>query len=238
MTDLRKFADKAALAEGAADFLRKASLTAIRERGTFAIALAGGTTPRDTYARLASEPFVSATAWAKWRVFFADERAVPPTHVESNYRMAREALLSKVPIPPAQVHRMESDRADRKGAARHYEHEIKRVLGPTPRFDVILLGIGPDGHTASIFPDVIEQCRGPDLVVAVTTTARPPARLTFTYPLLNAARTVAFLAAGKEKAPIVKTILRDGGGNPPLPAAQVRAEATVCLLDADAAALL
>jgi 6-phosphogluconolactonase len=174
-------------------------------------------------------------------VFFGDERCVPPDHADSNFRMAHEALLAHVPIPETHVHRIEAEREDRQAAALDYETCLRGVLSNPgdPILDLVLLGIGEDGHTASIFPDCVELAQGPDLVVPVLKTAREPTtaqwRLTLTYPVLNAARCVAFLTAGSAKAPIVKRVF--AVQEPvPLPAARVKPTRGDLVLLADHAA--
>ena len=130
---------------------------AVAARGRFTIALAGGATPRETYARLGHPPLRESMPWDRTWVFFGDERAVPPDHRESNYRMAHEALLSAVPLPPAQVFRMRAEAEDQEAAAAEYAEAMLKVFGTAPdelpRFDLVLLGLGIDGHTASLFPE-------------------------------------------------------------------------------------
>jgi 6-phosphogluconolactonase len=174
----------------------------------FRIALAGGSTPRSVYEGLSD----LRLDWAAWHVWWSDERLVPPDHPDSNERMARDALLSRVPIPESQVHPLRS---------------LDAVL--PDRFDLVLLGIGPDGHTASLFPgDSALEAAGP--VVRVVRPDHP--RLTFTYPVLNAARCVAFMVSGEGKREQVGRVL---AGDRSLPAARVAADRTVILADAAAA---
>ena len=235
---IQKAKSKAALADLAAQFIAESAATAIADRGRFTIALAGGSTPREAYVRLAKRPDIE---WSRWHVFFGDERCVPPDHADSNYRMAHEALLAHVPIPTTHVDRLEGEREDRQAAALDYETCLRGML-PNPGdpiLDLVLLGIGEDGHTASIFPDCVELAEGPDLVVPVQKHASgasvPQWRLTMTYPLLNAARCVAFLTAGAAKAPIVKRVF--AVQEPvPLPAARVKPTRGDLVLLADHAA--
>jgi len=204
--------------------------------------LAGGGTPRDTYARLAAPPFSERMPWDRTSVFFGDERCVPADHPESNYRMANETLLSKVPIPPDQIFRMRGEAENPEDAAADYARRLTTVFatprGGLPRFDLVLLGMGLDGHTASLFPGspaVKEIFR---TVVAVHAAAASiPQRLTLTLRPINAAARVMFLVAGAEKAKVVKAILRDGAM---LPAGLVRPTdgALTWLVDRAAAALL
>lgn len=218
--------DPTALAEAAAARVARCAADAIRARGRFTLALAGGGTPRATYQRLAARP--DSVDWTRTHVFFGDERCVPPDHPDSNYRMAREALLDHVPIPPVHIHRMEGERDDLGVVAREYEATLRRILDAegeaVPRLDLVLLGIGDDGHTASLFPDVVQLGRGPELVARILSKAKG-ARLTLTFPALDAARNVVFLVAGDGKKEVIRTILQpgpDGGGAPPFPAAEVR----------------
>lgn len=232
--------DAAALAEAAAARVARHAAEAIRERGRFTIALAGGSTPRATHERLAAAP--DTVDWARADVLFGDERAVPPDHPDSNFRMARETLLDRVPVDPDRVHRMEGERDDLDAAARAYETTLRRVVGgddAIPRLDLVLLGVGDDGHTASLFPDVVHEGAGPDLVKAIDSAAKGR-RLTLTLSALNAARTVVFLVGGEKKASVMRTILLERGGTPPFPAARVRPENgdLVWLLDREAASTL
>jgi 6-phosphogluconolactonase len=214
----------------------------IAARGRFLIALAGGATPRETYARLAAPPLRESVPWDRTWVFFGDERAVPADHRESNYRMAHEALLSAVPLPREQVFRMRAEADDPEAAAADYAAAMFGVFAPPagelPRFDLILLGLGIDGHTASLFPNSPVLRESSRWVVSVHATAAViPRRLTMTLPVLNAARHVAFLSAGPEKANVVRANLQNGAG---LPAAMVqpRDGSLEWLLDRAAAALL
>ncbi len=234
--------DPDALADAAARLTVDVAAHAIAARGRFMWALAGGETPRATYARLALPPFRERVDWRRTWVFFGDERAVPPDHAASNYQMAHETLLSKVPIPAAQVLRIRGEAEDLEVAAAEYARALSEAFGTRrgtlPRFDLVLLGLGVDGHTASLFPDspvVREVFRA---VAAVHVTAASiPQRLTLTLPVFNAAARVVFLVAGAEKAKVVKAVL---GEHATLPAAMVRPAdgELVWLLDRAAAAQL
>src|SRR5213593_296194 len=234
--------DPDALADAAARLIAEAAADAIEARGRFMWALAGGETPRATYARLALPPFRERVDWRRVWVFFGDERAVPPDHPDSNYRMAHETLLGKVPIPAAQVLRIRCEAEDHEVAAAEYAGALVTAFGTRrgelPRFDLVLLGMGVDGHTASLFPGspvVREVFR---MVAAVHVAAASiPQRLTLTLPVLNAAARVVFLVAGAEKAKVVKAVL---GERATLPAAMVRPAdgELVWLLDRAAAAQL
>ena len=234
--------DADTLADAAARLTADVAAAAIDARGRFMWALAGGETPRATYARLALPPFRERVDWRRTWVFFGDERAVPPDHAGSNYRMAHETLLSRVPIPAAQVLRIRGEAEDPEVAAVEYARALGEAFGTRrgelPRFDLVLLGLGVDGHTASLFPDspvVREVFRA---VAAVHVSAASiPQRLTLTLPVFNAAARVVFLVAGAEKAKAVKAVL---GERATLPAAMVRPDAgeLVWLLDRAAAAQL
>ncbi|MBI2492907.1 MAG: 6-phosphogluconolactonase [Candidatus Rokubacteria bacterium] len=235
-------ADADALAETAARLVVETAREAVRRRGRFTIALAGGATPRETYARLAAPPWRARVAWDRTWVFFGDERAAPPDHPESNYRMAHDALLAHVPVPPDQVIRMRGEAEDTDAAAAEYARHLAAVFatrrGALPRLDLVLLGLGVDGHTASLFPGspVLKEVFRPVAAVHAAAAAIPQ-RLTLTFPVLNAAARVVFLVAGAEKAKVVKAVLADQA---PLPAALVRPDdgELVWLLDRAAAALL
>jgi 6-phosphogluconolactonase len=194
MTQLIVVPEPSELARQAAGWLDLEVSSAIAERGSCALGLAGGRTPDPVYRELASG---SSIDWERVEVFFGDERAVPPDHPESNYRTVRLALLSRVPIPSRNIHRMEAERVDREAAAREYE----RLLPPW--LDVLLLGMGPDGHTASLFPGSPALDERHRLVVPVLGAKPPAERLTITPPVIEAARNVAVIATGEDKAPMV-----------------------------------
>lgn len=187
----------AALAQACAEWIASAMAGAIAERGRCDIALSGGSSPRPVYLALSVKPLWSAVDWSRVHVHFGDERAVPPEDAESNYRMVSGTLLCRVPIPHTQVHRMEAERSDLDSAAADYERLLPAAL------DVLLLGIGPDGHTASLFPGspaLLERSRR---VMAVIGPKPPPRRLTITPPVIEAARAIAVIATGAEKASVV-----------------------------------
>jgi 6-phosphogluconolactonase len=235
-------ADQSLLAGAAAQAIVEAAREAVAVRGRFMVALAGGRTPRDTYRRLAESPHRDSMPWSQTFVFFGDERGIPADHPESNYRMAREALLDRVPLPPAQVFPIRGDADDSDAAAATYGRTLAEAFGTRrgemPRFDLILLGMGLDGHTASLFPGspvLKEVFRSVAAVHAAA--AAIPQRITLTLPVINAAAQVIFLVAGAEKAKAVKAVLRDGAL---LPAALVKPETGRLrwFLDDGAAALI
>lgn len=224
------------LAEAAAkDFTHKAAL-AIEERGRFAVALAGGSTPKATYESLARN-HAGEIEWSKVHAFLGDERTVPPDHADSNYRMASEALLEHVPI--GSVHRMRGE-LDPEEAAREYEEELRDFFGEYPRFDLIHLGIGEDGHTASLFPRTKALDAADHLVVSNPVEKLETIRLTLTAPVINAARSVVFLVAGEGKAEALKEIL-GGDADPrdyPSKLIQPTAGGSKWMVDEAAASLL
>jgi 6-phosphogluconolactonase len=196
---------------------------AIQERGRFTVALSGGSTPRGLHQELVTH-FSSQLSWDKVFFFWGDERHVPPDSSDSNYRMAKETLLSKLPIPPENISRVPAELPDARQAAAKYEQTIQKFfrLEPDalPRFDFILLGMGPDGHTASLFPGTAALQEKDHLVVANWVEKLNAFRITFTYPVLNHAACVMFLVSGDEKAEMVRRALKDPGAN--LPCQKVR----------------
>lgn len=198
----------------AANYTVRVAREAIAKRGKFTFALSGGTTPGKMYALLTSEPYRSQIDWSAVHFFWSDERCVPPTDPQSNYHLAQEALLSKLNLRPDQIHRLPADRPDRQQAATDYEAEIRQVLGgDVPAFDLLQLGMGPEAHTASLFPHQPALREEKRLVLPVSVPKPPPDRLTFTPPLLRAARHILFLATGADKAAALHEVL-EGADNP------------------------
>jgi len=220
-------ASEASLAEEAAQAVADAAEEALNRTGRFTLALSGGSTPRRLYARLASPPFHSWIDWSRLHVFWGDERCVPPDHPDSNYRLVHESLLSRVPIPPERVYRMRGEDPDPERAALDYSQALTRIFsltpGELPRFDLILLGLGADGHTASLFPGAPALDEARRLVVAAYVEPLKAYRLTLTLPVLNAAARVIFLVSGKEKAEALRAVLRNGP-SPNRPASLIRPE--------------
>lgn len=206
-------------------FLQSA-VEAIPRQGRFSVALSGGDTPRPLYQSLASPDLAMKIPWKRIHLFWGDERAVPPDHPDSNYRTAYETLIAHVPIPPENVHRMPGEKSDLQAAACEYEEILRRFFGGPPGewpvFDLIFLGIGSDGHTASLFPGSPALNEKERWVVAVPAEKVRSARLTLTLPVLNQARQIVFLAAGKEKAPVVRALLSRNRSRIDLPAGRVR----------------
>ncbi len=219
-----------AFAGAAARWIAAEVADAIAQRGTCALALSGGHTPRPVYEALAAAPSAGAVDWGRVEVFFADERGVPPAHPDSNYRMAAEALLDRVPLVGTRVHRMAAERGDRDAAAREYERLLPAAL------DLLLLGMGPDGHTASLFP-LAPALRERDRRVVPSEAPFPPApRLTVTPPVIARARRVAVLVAGAEKAAVLARALAGPLAPRELPV-QLAADGCWFLDEAAAAAL-
>lgn len=205
--ELRVLADLDAVTAAGRELFLAYAERAIRERGSFRVALSGGSTPKALYEALVGAPI----DWSRVLVFFDDERCVPPDHADSNYRMARDAFLSKVAIPPSNVHRIYAEIDDARVAAEEYEKELERVFelepGELPRLDLVLLGLGPDAHTASLFPGSSSLAETKKLVAATFVETLGASRVTLTAPTLVAARAIAFLVAGAEKADAVRAVL-------------------------------
>ena len=209
--------DAEAFVEAAAAFFVESAMDAATERGTFSVALSGGSTPRAVYARLAADETARVrVSWRQIDWWWSDERTVPPRHLDSNFRMAFESLLGHAPIDPARVHRLKGEDAPPARAAAEYERDLRaafRAVSPEiPRFDLILLGLGLDGHTASLFPGTTALAESERLVVANDVPALRAIRLTLTLPLINRARRVAFLVSGAEKATILARVLEGPPG--------------------------
>jgi 6-phosphogluconolactonase len=221
--DVQVFDDAEAVTRAAADLFARLSREAVEQRGAFSVALSGGTTPRSVYELLASEEYRADVPWPKVHVFFGDERAVPPDHAESNYRMASEALLSRVPVPPENVHRIDG-LGDAAANASDYESVMRGFFGDAewPRFDLVLLGMGDDGHTASLFPNTaaLEESRA---WVASNWVEKLGAwRITLTAPAINAARRVVFLVTGASKAERLREVLKGPHDPTRLPSQMIR----------------
>jgi 6-phosphogluconolactonase len=208
--ELRRQTTPQDLFQAAAEEVIRAATNAIAERGRFTIALAGGSTPRNLYTLIAANAS-SSLPWEQMVFFFGDERHVPPDDAESNYRMAQETLLSKVPAPAANVFRIPSENPDAAAAADAYEQTLRKFFalapGEFPRFDLILLGMGPDGHTASLFPETAALQEKSRLVVANWVEKLKTSRITLTLPVLNAARCAVFLVSGMDKAAVLHEVL-------------------------------
>jgi len=216
----------------------------IARYGQFLVALSGGNTPRMMYELLASAEFRGQVDWAKVHIFWSDERAVPPDHAESNYGMARREMLIRVPVPESNVHRMEAEKPSIGRAAHEYEEILRKYLELDergfPRFHMIFLGLGKDGHTASLFPGTRVPRQTSRWVSTPLVTKMNMRRMTLTLPVLDAALRVVFLVVGSEKAEILRAVL-DGTSDPPYPAQLVQPRnpgLKLFLVDKAAAAML
>ncbi|WP_207229333.1 6-phosphogluconolactonase [Ktedonosporobacter rubrisoli] len=203
------YPDVGTLSQEAARYIVRIAKESIATHGRFTIALSGGTTPKKLYGLLAEEPYRSQIDWALVEIFWSDERNVPPSSQDSNYYLAKEVLLDKVPLAEKQIHRMPGEDPDRDAASQAYEADLRRTFGSAgiPAFDLIQLGMGPEGHTASLFPHQPSLHEQQRLIMPVDVPKPPPPRLTFTPPLLNAAIHVLFLVTGAEKAEAVQAVL-------------------------------
>ncbi len=238
--DLRVYADAAELSQRAAEAVAAALNNAVRTTGTCSLVLSGGSTPRTLYSILAAQ-YHARIPWPHVHVFWGDERYVPPDDSRSNYRMAKEALLDHVPCPAANIHKMPTHCSNADVAAREYEATLRsHFAGEWPGFDLVLLGLGDDGHTASLFPGSLALAEKTRWVVATTAPVEPRLRLTLTLPALTAATTIYVLVAGSSKAPALRHVLEGVGDWIRYPAAGVRlgAAAVVWWADREAAAPL
>ena len=220
------------------DIARKA----VGKQGRFTVCLSGGSTPRGTYTLLASSPLRDQVPWRQIHIFWGDERCIPSDQPDNHYRMASDLMLSKIELPLENVHPMRGDAADLEKAAKEYEASLRSFFGLTsgtmPRFDLILLGMGADGHTASLFPGTTAVCERQCLVVVNDVPTLGASRLTMTLPVINHARQVMFLVAGASKANALLEVFQDHGNQPRLPARLVRPEnGTLMWLVDEAAAI-
>ncbi|MBV8116590.1 MAG: 6-phosphogluconolactonase [Candidatus Eremiobacteraeota bacterium] len=231
--------DAAAVARALADLFVDVGLAAQADRGSFHVALSGGNTPRAAYELLGAESMAEQLSWSDVFVYFGDERCVPPDDEQSNYRMTERAFLEFVPIPPANVHRIRGE-IEPAAAAAEYAEVLRTDLGNPPCFDLVLLGLGPDGHTASLFPGTPPDTDNDALVRAAYSESQAMWRVTITPKVINAARTVAFAVEGVEKTAILATVL-EGPRDPTKYPAQIVAPESgnlVWLVDELAAGML
>ncbi len=207
------------VAKSLADLIVDHGSSAIDGHGRFVIALAGGTTPKATYALLAKPPYATAIDWNAVEIFFGDERCVPPDHEQSNYKMAFEAFIKPLNIPETHVHRMHGE-DDPQRAAFDYRAVLVEVLGETPSFDMVMLGMGPDGHTASLFPGEDPLTDDQQRVRAVYSISQSQWRITLTPSVLNSSATVCFAVTGRDKATTLASV-REGPYDPTKYPAQI-----------------
>jgi len=219
MAHLEVFPDETDLIRTEAERIVTLASDTVEARGRCLIALAGGSTPRPLYELLATAPYAAEIDWGRIHLFWGDERCVPPDHPDSNYRMTRHALIDHVPIPPENVHRIRGE-DDPDEAAEGYERVLRQFFGsedrPARSFDLVLLGMGPDGHTASIFPGTAATTEARRWVMPIhVEKPREMWRVTLTTVVLNAAADVTFLVAGADKAVRLREVLQEGA---PVPA--------------------
>ncbi len=237
---IKVYPDPESLSRAAAALLVTQANLAVAHRGRFSVALSGGTTPRRTYELLAAPPFLDQAPWDRMHVFWGDERCVPLDDPRSNARMAKTAWLDRVPIPKAQIHPLDCARAPAE-AARHYEAQLREFFaGRPPRLDLVLLGLGDNGHTASLFPGtmVLEETR--HWAAPVYVAEADLYRVTLTAPLINQAAVVAFLVAGGSKAGVLQEVLHGPRDPGRLPAQLIQPQngEVLWLIDQEAAASL
>ena len=204
--------DPETLARAAADLFVEVGRAAVQKQERFSVALSGGSTPAALFRLLATPVYAQTIDWTKVHLFWGDERTVPPDHADSNYRMTREMLLDHVPIPPENVHRIQGE-LDPEDAARRYIRELEQHFGSAPRFDLVFLGMGTDGHTASLFPhtDAVTRAVTGDETTWVLPNDVPflnTWRITLTAHVLNQASHLVFLVAGSQKAARLAQVLR------------------------------
>lgn len=238
--DIRVVTDGAALAQAAAALIVAA---VAQQASRFSLVLSGGSTPNAVYQLLAQPPVRASLPWERIHLFWGDERYVPADHPESNFRMAREALIDHVPIPASNVHRINTDLPADEAAA-VYQQELHRFFteqgSDIPQFDLVLLGLGEDGHTASLFPNTAALEEAERWVVANDVPQLSTTRLTLTFPVINQAKQVAFLVGGEAKAAMVAQVLGNQHEGAPLPSQRVQPGSgqLIWLLDQGAASLL
>ena len=222
-TNLRVYDNPEEVARAVASRFVEVSREAIETRGRFSVALAGGSTPKRVYELLASEEWRAQVAWARVHVFFGDERCVPPEHPDSNFRMARESLLARVPLPAENVRRLRGE-GDPAESAAMYEAALRAFFDgePWPRFDLVMLGMGDDGHTASLFPGSPALREQTAWVVAAHVEKLRAYRLTLTLPAINHAENVMFVVTGASKSERLREVLAAPKVSDPPPAQLVR----------------
>jgi 6-phosphogluconolactonase len=244
LREIKVDSDLSELSKEAATLFTDTALRAVEEHGRFCVCLSGGSTPRETYAKLARHPFRSEIPWHDVHAFWGDERCVPPDHPDNLYGMAWELMLSKVPIPAENVYRMRGEAKNPRDAAAEYEELLKDFFGlqahEYPRLDLILLGMGTDGHTASLFPGTVALGEKWSLAIANFVPTLKANRLTLTLPVLNNAALVMFLISGESKARALHSILRETEDGQGLPAGMIDPQngRVLWLIDRAAADLL
>lgn len=220
--------DARQVTEALAETWKRLADAAIADHGSFYVALAGGSTPRQLYARLAEEPYRSAVDWSRVQVFFGDERCVPRDHADSNYRMASDALLAHVPIPAAQIHPLFDPALSPGRNADDYTAQLLATLpldeNGLPVFDLVLLGMGEDGHTASLFPGTSILQESERMVAAVHVEKLQAWRVSLTFAAINRARAVAVTVVGEAKAGVLASVLTEATPTYPIQRVTPRGE--------------
>ena len=208
------YADAAELAREAARRFAELAVAFTNNAGRFTVALSGGSTPKAMFQILSEKPFVDSLPWRSIHFFWGDERCVPPDHTESNYRTANETLLSKVPVPRENIFRIPAEDEDHERAAAVYSETLQKFFAEEqPGFDLVFLGMGADGHTASLFPGTTALCAGGGVAAANYVDKLQSWRITLTADAINRARNIIFLVAGADKAPALKEVIQ-GPRNP------------------------
>jgi 6-phosphogluconolactonase len=229
------------MAKKGAEIFSQVAKKSVETSGRFSAAISGGSTPRETHRLLGEEPFLSDIPWDKTDIFWVDERCVPENDPANNFGIAKKDFLDRVPIPEAQVHPMRVEGSPEKGAS-HYQQELheyfKTGADEFPVFDLIFLGLGTDGHTASLFPGQGSLDEKERLVVAVKGGNPELSRLTMTYPVLNSGRQIVFMVSGRKKAEVVKTVLEDKQRRFPSQGIEPAKGKLIFLIDGEAASLL
>ena len=233
--------NRAQMAKKGAEIFSQAAKKSVETRGRFVVAISGGSTPRNMHRLLGEEPFLSDIPWDKTDIFWVDERCVPADDLHGNFGTAKKDFLERVPIPEEQVHPMPGEGPPEMGAL-NYQQEFLKVFqvgeDEFPVFDLIFLGMGTDGHTASLFPGQGSLDEKERLVVPVKGGNPNVSRLTMTYPVLNSGRQIVFMVSGKEKAEVVKTVLEDKQSRFPAQGIEPANGKLVFLIDREAASLL
>jgi len=239
-TQMQIFSTPQHLGNAAAEYVARLSAQAVEARGRFTVALSGGSLIKLLCPPLVADPLLAQINWPAWHVFWADERCVPLDHPDSNYRLAREHLFDYVDIPPAHIHPIDDSLAPAQ-AADAYQTALQQLFQPEanqpPRFDLILLGMGDDGHTASLFPGHPLLTESERWVAPIFDSPKPPPeRITLTLPVINNARHVAFVTAGSSKAPVLAHVMGPATGSSKLPVQMVQPANLQWFLDNAAAA--
>jgi 6-phosphogluconolactonase len=221
MAEIEIFPGRLELAQAAAEQFIGLAARAVASRGRFTVALAGGSTPRPVYSLLTTEAFAGRLDWSRVHIFWGDERCVSPDDPQSNYRMARETLLDAVGVPPGNIHRIRGEDDPRRAAAA-YEQELREFFGHSAGFDLVLLGMGADGHTASLFPGLAAVTEGSRWVMAQYVEAVSMWRITLTPAAINAAENVTFIVSGADKAERLREVLEGPSRPEALPAQAIK----------------